>query len=166
MRNGIVLGGFAVTLLVTSMHASQRGAAPAPAGKPGTIRACSILPAAEVKRLINGGRLFDMFKPEEEPAGSGSSCAYAGVHVQIDPFPFSTVENLQKKTPADWKAVSGVGDAAYIHNNANQYAELYARAGQHVVTVQLDIDPPHETMAKAQPVAMALASALIAKLPR
>lgn len=156
-------------LMATGADAALQASAGAAAQRgSGGIRACSLLTKDEVKRLVGmGNQFFDQAPADEEALpGGGSTCNYANVHIQIDPFPFSTIERMRQGQPAGWTTVSGVGDEAYLRNNRGQYAELYVRAGQHVVTVQLDMDPPHEVLEKARPAAAALASALIARLPR
>ena len=135
---------------------------------PGAVRACSLLTKAEVKNIIGAGnRFWDQLPVTEEPLRSGgSSCTYANAVVQINPFAFSVLEDMRKKAPAEYQTVPDVGDLAYIHVNRGEYAELYARARQHVVTVQLDMDGPFQTLDGARPAAAALANALIAKLPK
>ena len=64
-------------------------------GAPPAIHACTVLPANEVKRLIglpDPLNLYTTLPPEEQPVGRGSSCNYPNVHVQIDPFDWSTID--------------------------------------------------------------------------
>jgi hypothetical protein len=135
------------------------------AGKPAPIGACSLLSPAEVKKIARpNDQLFDKMSPDEEKLGTaGSACSYSGVTVQLDPFPPARLEQLRNTTGKDWAAVSDVGDAAYFRDNRGSYAEVYARAGQHVITVQLDV-PQESSVESVRPAAIALAKALIAKL--
>ena len=82
---------------------------------PPVIKVCSLLPREEVKKLIGGDKIFDMFAPEEEAVAGGSSCNYPGVMVQVIPFRQSWIDTVRKSPPVE--AVSGVGDEAYLHDN-------------------------------------------------
>ena len=133
------------------------------------IRACALLPAGEVKRLValpDPLNLYEKMPPDEEAVGRGSSCSYPNVHVQIDPFEWSTIDSMRVKTPAQFEAVPGVGDAAYLHANKQrsvEFAEFYARIGAHVLTIQMDV-PDGKTTASVKPGVIALAQAYAAKL--
>lgn len=59
------------------------------------------------------------------------------------------------------ETIAGVGDEAYFHNNANQYAELYVRAGRHLLTLQSNWDGKSEAVKTGT---VNLAKALAAKL--
>ena len=167
------LGILALTSGLLTLASDVSSAGPQTSAKPAAIRACSLLTREEVKKIVGGhpdptiDKVFDKMPLEEDSlAGGGSSCGYPSVHIQINPFPFSTIDDMRKKDPSAWTTVSGVGDAAYLRNNRDEWAELFARAGKHVVTIQLDLEPPRETLEKARPAASALAQALIAKLPK
>jgi len=123
--------------------------------------ACSIMTKAEVKPFSTN-RLFDQSPAEEMQEGRGSSCSYAGVYIQLDVIPFSTIENMSRDKRERIEAVRGVGDAAYVRNNRDDYAELYARVGQRTLTIQLDIGP-QETFASVRPRLLQLAAAMAAK---
>lgn len=134
------------------------------------IRACALLPATEVKRLAalpDPLNLYVKMPPEEETVGRGSSCTYPNVHVQIDPFDWSTIDSTRAKTPAQFETVPGVGDAAFLRANkpapSLEFAELYARIGAHVLTIQMDV-PTGKTTAAVKPGLVALAQAYAAKL--
>jgi hypothetical protein len=154
-----------VVLFAAGMQA-QGGRA---TGGTAAIRACTVLPASEVKRLVglpDPLNLYTKLPPEEETIGRGSSCTYPNVHVQIDPFVWSTIDSVRTKTPAAYEAIPGVGEAAYLHVNKKssvEFAELYARIGTHVLTIQLDV-PDGKTTAALKPNIIALAQAYAAKL--
>lgn len=123
--------------------------------------ACSIMTKAEVKPF-SSNRLFDQFPAEEEKEGRGSSCNYAGVYIQVDVIPFATIETMSRDQKQRIEAVRGVGDAAYVRNNRDEYAELYARVGQRTFTIQLDIGP-QETFASVRPRLLQMGTAMAAK---
>jgi hypothetical protein len=133
------------------------------------IRACALLPASEVKKLIglpDPLNLYEKMPPEEEFVGKGSSCSFPSVHVQIDPFGWTTIDSLRAKNTAQFEAISGVGDAAFLRANklrSVEFAELYARVGTHTLTIQLDV-PEGSSTAAAKPGLVALAKAYAAKM--
>ena len=127
-----------------------------------SIKACGLLPRAEVKKLINGNQVFDMMAPEEEPLGNyGSSCNYPGVMIQVMPFLQSTIDGARKRGRLE--PVSGVGDEAWLYENPAGYAELYVRIDKRFLTLQRDIGMG-QTLASVRPGVMALANALVARL--
>lgn len=96
----------------------------------------------------------------EEPVGSsGSSCNYPSVFIQILPFPQRTIDLARER--GGLETINGVGDDAYFHNNANRYAELYVRAGTHLLTLQANVDG---TVESVKPGVVNLAKALVARL--
>ena len=133
------------------------------------IHACNLLPANEVKRLIglpDPLNLYTTLPPEEQAAGRGSSCNYPNVHVQIDPFDWSTIDALRAKTPTEYESIPAIGDVAYLRANKKssvEFAELYARIGTHVLTIQLDV-PQGKTTAAVKSGIVALAQAYASKL--
>jgi hypothetical protein len=125
------------------------------------MKVCGLLPKAEVKSLIGGGKVFDMFPPEEEAIPGGSSCNYGGVMVQVMAFTQGTIDAIKKLGPLE--TITGVGDEAYLRNNPAGYAELYVKVGARILTLQRDLDPG-KTVADVKPGVLALARALVAKL--
>ena len=134
-----------------------------------STHACALLPASEVKKLVglpDPLNLYEKMSPEEEPIGKGSSCSYPSVHVQIDPFEWTTIDSLRTKNTAQFEAVPGVGEAAFLRANkmrSVEFAELYARVGTHVLTIQLDV-PDGSSTAAVKPAVVALAKAYAAQL--
>jgi hypothetical protein len=59
------------------------------------------------------------------------------------------------------ETVGGVGDEAYFYNNGDQYAELYVRVGEHLLTVQANVN---DTVDGVKPGTLNLAKALVVKL--
>lgn len=146
--------------LAVSATAQSRGAA----GKP-AIGACSLLPRDLVAKVSTVNKqILDIVKPMEEPVGaSGSACHYGGITLQIDPFTPARLEELHQQNGKDWVVTPGVGDAAYFRDNRGEYAELYARAGTHVFTIQMDV-PDGGTVAKIKPNVITLANEIAPKL--
>jgi hypothetical protein len=125
------------------------------------VKVCSLLPVAEVKKLAPWEPMFDQMKIEEEGFGNGSSCNYPTATVQVMQFRQGTIDALAKD--AKLESVAGVGDAAWLRNNRNEYAELLARVGPHLLTVQLSIDRG-KTFDIAKPAVLGLGKAFAAKL--
>jgi hypothetical protein len=149
-------------VLVVAMAAGLTGPADAGQSPAAGIKVCGLLPAAQVKQLIGGDQMFDRFTPEEEAIGnSGSSCNYAGVVIQVMSFTQASIDALRKR--GGLEPVTGLGDEAYFYDNRGQYAELYVKVGARLLTVQRDV-PAGQTTATARPGAIALATALVAKL--
>jgi hypothetical protein len=147
---------FAVAI-ACAVSAIATQAAPAPG-------ACSLFTKDEAKNFSDAAKFFDLIPPQEDKVGNGSSCSYADFIIQVDPFPFATIDAERKKPGERFEAVPGVGDLAYAHENTRiGAAELYFRVGQRVATVQLDI-PMGQTYATTKPRLIALSRALAAKL--
>jgi hypothetical protein len=107
-------------------------------------------------------KLVLIVDPMEDPIGaSGSACSYGGITLQIDPFTWATVEKAARDQK--WTSLAGVGDVAYYRDNRGEWAELAVRAGQRVLTIQMDV-PDGRTAAQVQPNAVALAKALLPTL--
>ncbi len=166
MPRGVMFALMAASL-VTAVPLVQ---AQAGAAKPG-IRACSLL----TKELVIETTPYEKnvitqvlsVPPSEEPAGqSGSACSYGGLHVQVNPFPLSVIENQRQadaRKGRPWAAVEGVGDIAYFRDNRGRFGELFTRVGPHILTIQMDV-PRGRTTESIKPNAVALAKALAAKL--
>ena len=166
MRTMVTCALVAASVVPTaqSLHA-QAGA-----GTP-SVRACSLL----TKELVTETTPYDkkvfgqvlIIPPSEEAAGkAGSACSYGGVHLQIDPFPLSVIENQRladAKRGQPWAAVPGVGDVAYFRDNRGRFGELFARVGARIVTIQMDV-PHGRTTESIKPNAIALAQAIAARL--
>ncbi|HVG56376.1 MAG TPA: hypothetical protein VM846_18195 [Vicinamibacterales bacterium] len=153
----LVMGVFTPVLMARQ---AARGA-----GTPARPSACALL----TKELVTQVTPYDKqtlagvlgVRPIEDPIGqSGSACSYGGITMQIDPFPFATLE--KQRTPA-WAAVPGVGDAAYFRDNRGEWGELYVRSDTHVLTIQMDV-PTGKTAASIQSNTVALAKAILPKL--
>jgi hypothetical protein len=81
------------------------------------------------------------------------------VHVQVLRFSQATNDSLLKNGGVE--TVTGVGDAAWLRNNSGEYAELFVKIGERLLTLQADLDGD---MAAARPKIVELAKAYVAKL--
>ena len=125
------------------------------------VRACSVLSKEEVKQHLPWEAMFDFMELEEHAIGdSGSSCSYPTVEIQLLPSSSRIIEIARER--GGLEEVSGIGDEAYFHNNSDEYAEVFVRAGRYIVTVQANVDDRIEA---TRPRALSLARALVAKLP-
>jgi hypothetical protein len=103
-----------------------------------------------------------MIPAAEEPVGvSGSTCEYGGVLLQVDPF--TSPARIEETLAAKWTRVPGLGDIAYFHDNIGEWAELYVRAGERVITIQMDV-PTGRKAESIKPNVIALAEAILPKL--
>ena len=129
-------------------------------------RACTLLTKELITRVTpaRDTRYLFMVPPSEDKVGAnGSGCQYGDTYLQIDPFTPARLDALYKERSQVWAKVPGVGDAAYFHDNRGEYAELFVRAGAHVLTIQMDV-PAGSTSEAIKPNVIAMANALIPKL--
>jgi hypothetical protein len=146
-------------LAVVGVVAASAPSLHAQAGKAG-IHACSLLTKEEVKRHLPWVPALDQFPVEEEPIGnSGSSCNYPSATIQVMPFSPSTIDAARKK--GGLETLKDIGDEAYFYNNPAGYAEIYAKTGKYLVTVQANA---RNKVDAVKPGAMNLAKALVAKV--
>lgn len=149
-----------LSALPAALPAQAPGSRQQPATAPARIAVCALVPKAEVKRHLPWISALDGIAIEEEAVGSyGSSCNYPSVLVQVMPFSQGMIDVARKK--GGLETVSGVGDEAYFYNNANEYAELYVRAGKQLLTLQANLDG---NLAAVKPGVLALAKVFVAKL--
>jgi hypothetical protein len=151
------MAGLVLMLAVTG-STGQKPAAP----NPKRINACSLLTREEVKKHAPWAALLDQFETEEEPIGTaGSGCNYPSVMIQVLPYTPNFFEVVRQRGKLE--GVSGVGEEAYFYENPAGYAELYARVGKHILTIQRNLGTG-EKAAAAKPGVTTLAQALAAKL--
>ena len=91
---------------------------------------------------------------------SGSACTYGGITLQVDPFPWATIEKQRRQ---NWQRVEGLGDGAYFRDNDGRWGELFAKAGSRVLTIQMSV-PTGRTAMSIQPNLIGLAKALLSNL--
>lgn len=129
------------------------------------IGACSLLPRDLVLKVTPlDKKIVDMVPPSEDRLGpTGSACSYGGIELQVDPFTPARLDALRAERGTTWSSVPDVGDAAYFFDNRGEYAELYARVGTHVFTIQMDV-PSGGTVEGMKPKVVELARAIVPKL--
>jgi hypothetical protein len=127
------------------------------------VQVCALVPLQDVKKIAPWPAHIDPYaKAEEEAIGpQGSSCNYPTAHVQVMAFNQRMLDAVRKARALE--PVSGVGDEAWVSNNRNMFAEIYARVGPHLLTVQTDIGTG-KTFESEKPTLIALAKAFVAKL--
>lgn len=149
----------ALAALSQPLPAQQR-ASQAPATAPQRVEVCKLVPKEEVKKHLPWIDALDQMPIDEEAVGAtGSSCNYPTVHVQVLQFTQGFVDAARKSGPLE--TISGVGDEAYFRNNRNEYAELFVRIGQRLLTLQADADKGMDTV---KPHVIELARVYVAKL--
>ena len=132
------------------------------AGAAPKVGACSLLSREEVKRHLPWMSALDGMAEEEEPIGiNGSSCNYPSVTIQVLSFTRKTMDDV--RSMSNTEAVSGVGEEAYLRNRNNEYAELFVKVGERLLTVQANLDNNFDAL---KPGTLALGRALVAKLRR
>ena len=149
-----------VAVVLASPAAAQQ---PKAAARPDRINACSLLTRELVAKVttVANKRVLDL-PPQEEAIGQkGSSCEYADIGLQINPF--ARTDDLRKSPGKEWESVSGVGDTAFFRSNRNLFAELIVWTGTHHFTIQMGV-PTNGTAQQIKPNTIALANAIIPKL--
>jgi hypothetical protein len=131
-----------------------------------TMHACSLLTRAEVRQHIQWSDQMERIFPqaEEDRFANGSGCEYPSVRLQI----MSTSADgwkrwVETSKNATVERVAGIGDEAYIRDNKGLFAELYAKSGSHLISLQKNLGNG-ETTQTSKPQLIALAKALAAKL--
>lgn len=153
---------FAIVLAIaTWVFSAAATAANAP-----TLHACSVLSRAEVRKLAPwSDQMERIFAQEEEDQfANGSGCEYPSIRVQImssSPQHWQRWVDTSKNPTVE--RVAGVGDEAYIRDNKGLFAELYAKSGSQVISLQKNLGNG-ETTQTSKPQLIALAKALVAKL--
>jgi len=152
----------ALVLLAGCLALHAQAEASAAGQAPG---ACSLLTRELVLKVTPMDKsLVDLVPPGEETLGTtGSACEYGGINLQVDPFGPARLDALFKERGTDWTSVPGVGEAAYLFDNHGEFAELYVRAGAHVLTIQMTV-PRGRIVESIRPNVVALAQALERKL--
>ncbi|HKU17463.1 MAG TPA: hypothetical protein VJQ52_23925 [Steroidobacteraceae bacterium] len=130
------------------------------------LHACSVLTRAEVRKFVPWSDQIEGIFPqaEEDQFPNGSGCEYPSVRVQV-----------MSTSPEQWKRwvetsknptverIAGVGEEAYIRDNQGRFAELYAKSGSRLVSLQKNLNNGETTQA-SKPQLIALAKAVLAKL--
>jgi len=151
-------------------------AAPFQAGgaEPGNIRACSLFTQEEIKKLYGAKwpPVWDQIRipPDESTlSGGGSECEMMGLAIQLDAVPVSRFEANRQSYAAKSKfeRLTGIGDEAWFYEQGAgtsvHIIGVYARSGQHVYVLSLDVRQG-ETPSSLRPVVIAAGQAAAAKL--
>jgi hypothetical protein len=155
MRIAIVLP---VVLYVFSQQAT--------AAEDPTQHACSVLTRAEVRKLVPWSDQMEGIFPQEEEDqfANGSGCEYPSVRLQImSTSPDQWRRWVETSKNPTVERVAGVGEEAYIRDNKGLFAELYAKSGPYLISLQKNLKAGETTQA-SKPQLIALAKAIVAKL--
>lgn len=148
-------------LVIVAALASVLVSAPILVGQaPPVVKACSLLPKADVKKLVGATDAFDGVEPKEAPTKSGSSCSYAGVYVQVGA---STGPMKGMDGVPGMEAIPDLGEQAYLYNNPAGSVEISIKAGSRQLVVSRLVEAPGN-FTSVRPGLLALAKALVAKL--
>jgi len=138
----------------------------AAAANDSAMHACSVLTRAEVRKHVPWSDQMERIFPQEEEDqfANGSGCEYPSIRVQVMS---SSPEQWQRWVDASKnptvERLAGIGEEAYIRDNKGLFAELYAKSGSRVVSLQKNLQPG-ETLQASKPQLIALAKAVVAKL--
>jgi hypothetical protein len=136
---------------------SQAGSA---AGQP-AVRACAVLTRDLVTPLTENKTVLDLIPPQEEELGtSGTACHYGSVRLQL----FPGRGGKRTASAPGLQPISGAGEGGYFRSNRNRYAELMVWTAKHSLDLQVSV-PSGRTAEAIKPDVVALANAIIAKLP-
>lgn len=106
-------------------------------------------------------KMLDLMPPQEEVLGtSGTACHYGSVRLQL----FPGRGGKRTASAPGLEPVSGAGDGGYFRSNRNRYAELMVWASKHSLDLQVSV-PSGRTAEAIKPAVVALANAILAKLP-
>lgn len=127
----------------------------------GPPRACAVLTKDLVAPFTQNKSVLDLIPPEEETLGtSGTACEYGAVRLQL----FPGRGGKRALSVKDLQPVSGAGDGGYFRSNQDRYAELMVWTSKHSLDLQVSV-PTGRTAEAIKPDVMALANAILKKLP-
>jgi hypothetical protein len=142
-------------IIVTSCLTSQATASET------AVRACEVLTRDLVAPFTENKKVLDLIPPQEEALGtSGTACDYGAVRLQL----FPGRGGKRTFSAKDLLPISGVGEGGYFRSNRDLYAELMVWTGKHSLDLQVSV-PSGGTALAMKPDVVALANAIIAKLP-
>src|SRR5687768_13091816 len=154
-----------VTLFIAISFTFPAAASQARSGVPASgqpaVRACAVLTRDLVAPFAENKKILDLIPPEEEALGtSGTACEYGLVRLQL----FPGRGGKRTVSAKDFQPISGAGEGGYFRNNGDRYAELLVWTGKHSLDLQVSV-PSGRTAEAIKPDVVALANAIIAKLP-
>ena len=159
MRHVVTL--FVAISCITSETAAFQSRSGGPAVGQPAVRACAVLTRDLVAPLTENKKILDLIPPQEEALEtSGTACQYGSVRLQLFPG------RGGKRTPytKDLQPISGAGEGGYFRSNRDRYAELMVWTSKHSLDLQVSV-PSGRTAEAIKPDVVALANAIIAKLP-
>ena len=152
---------FVAISCIASQTAAEQTRSRGPAASQAAPRACAILTRDLVAPFTENKRVLDLIPPQEEELGtSGTACEHGAVRLQL----FPGRGGKRTMSAKDIQPISGAGEGAYFRNNANRYAELMVWTDKHSLDLQVCV-PSGLTAEAIKPEVVALANAIIAKLP-
>jgi hypothetical protein len=158
MRHVLVL--VAVISGITAQAAISQTGSGSAAGQP-AVRACTVLTRELVAPLTANKSILDLIPPQEEALGtSGTACQYGSVRLQL----FPGRGGKRTASAPGLQPVSGAGEGGYFRSNRDRYAELMVWTAKHSLDLQVSV-PSGRTAEAIKPDVVALANAIIAKLP-
>ena len=159
MRHVVTL--IVVISCITSQAAASLIRSDGPAAGQPAVRACAVLTRDLVAPFTDNKKVLDLIPPQEEALGtSGTACEYGAVRLQL----FPGRGGKRTFSAKDLQPISGVGEGGYFRSNRDLYAELMVWTGKHSLDLQVSV-PSGRTAEAIKPDVVALANAIIAKLP-
>jgi hypothetical protein len=146
---------------ITTHAATPEAVSRSAAADQAAVRACAVLTRDLVAPLTENKTVLDLIPPAEETLGtSGTACQYGSVRLQLYPG------RGGKRTPPvkDLQPISGAGEGGYFRSNRDRYAELMVWTSKHSLDLQVSV-PSGRTAEAIKPAVVALANAILAKLP-
>ena len=86
---------------------------------------------------------------------------YPTAQVQVEPYNPQIIDKARRTAQLD--PVAGIGNEAWIRNNRNLFAVIYAKVGAHLLTVEMEI-PVGKKFETTKQTAIEIAEAFAAKL--
>ena len=154
----VAVNTLAVLVVCVSAAVSVAGQT-AGGGQYQVVKVCSLVAVAEVKKLAPWPAVYDK-EVAEQPVSGGSSCDYPTAHVQVMQFRQNVFDAVGKD--AGVEKIAGVGDAALLRNS-DTFADLFVKAGSHVITVQMNFGAG-STFANSKAAMIEIGKAFAAKL--
>ena len=156
-----VVALFVVVSCVTFEAADLRTGPGGPAASQPAVRACAVLTRDLVAPFTENKKILDLIPPEEEALGTSSTaCEYGAVRLQL----FPGRGGKRTVSAKGVQPISGAGEGGYFRNNQDRYAELMVWTNKHSLDLQVSV-PSGRTAEAIKPDIVALANAIIAKLP-
>jgi hypothetical protein len=152
---------FVTISCITSLAAASQTRPGGPAAGQPAVHACAVLTRDLVAPFTENTKIRDLIPPQEEALGaSGTACEYGAVRLQL----FPGRGGKRTMSAKDLQPISGAGDGGYFRSNRERYAELMVWTGKHSLDLQVSV-PSGRTAEALKPDVVALANAIIAKLP-